>query len=348
MTLVLTILAAIAVAIALVVASNVWFGRVQKRRFAERIGIEALSARHWRDTLARLVEALGAQGYAPESEPTAAQGAPLGERRLVRGGSSTLLLYKHGTAYRIGAPALLDAERRRQEAGVDSVIVATLGSIEPDALAQADRMRVTVLDGPALWALLRPGLDAATREAIDAESEQQIDRPRRLAGVGSGLLGLGIVFWGADLDGHLQRWLAPSAQTQTASAPSSAAPRESVAAPAVNPGAQGVMPVAPDSAASAADAAAPGAAPEADVDTTTPSAGEPRAAVAKALVTLPGVDSATWSSGSTLVLTVSRRATIDSAYAEVCGLADQFPLLREARLQLEGSGGADVRWRRCP
>ncbi|HAI59861.1 MAG TPA: hypothetical protein DCM32_08290 [Xanthomonadaceae bacterium] len=324
MPLVLTILAAIAVAIALVLASQFWFGRVQKRRHLERIGVEVLSAQHWRATLTQLVEALELQGYSTGSDLAGAQGAPLGERLLRRGSSTVLLVYKHGTAYRIGAPVLLDAEKRRQEAGIDEVMVVTLGTVEPEARTQADRMHITCLDGAAVWALLRAGLDASTRAGIEAEAEQCIQRPRRLSAIAASILAVGIVFWSADTAPPVVPASAP------ASAPGSApgsAPATTTAAPAT--------PAA--TATDAADAAID-AAPAVD----------PRVTVAKALAALPAVESATWSSASTLVLSISRRSTIDTAYADVCGLADDFPVLREARLQMEASDGAEVRWRRCP
>lgn len=327
MPLVLSILAAAAVAIILVIASRFWFGHVQRRREAERIGIEALSARHWRDTLTRLVEALNGQGLSAEADLAGAQGAPLGERLLRRGGNTVLLVYKHGTAYRIGAPVLLDAEKRRQEAGIDEVMVATLGTIDPEARAQADRMRITFLDGRAVWALLRNGLDAETRLAVDAEAEQRIEGPRRLSGIGAAVLGLAIVFWGADLDRLSQHPLTPDAAPVVAAAP----------APGV------AEPVGADAAVDAHAGTA-----SANAAAAVPPPADPRVAVARALVTLPGVESATWSSRSTLVLSIGRRATIDSAYADVCALATDFPVLREARLQMEAKGGNEVRWRRCP
>lgn len=351
MSVALSILAALLVAAALVVAGRFWFGRIAKRRQVESIGIETLGARHWRDALALLVEALGRDGLTAQAELGGPQGAPLGERILRRDGSTVLLIYKHGTAYRIGAPALRDAEKRRQEAGIDEVLIATLGSIDAEGEAQAARMRITCLDGAAVWARVGGSLDPATREAIDAEAEQRIDGPRRLSTIGAAVLGFAIVFWGTNLD----QWLFGLGDGADAPAIAATAPRPAPASPAPSPAPSPETPAvdpapaaadAPASQAPADPAAASAPAPAITVAEETP-AERRRAALAKAIAALAEVDRASWSSASTLVLSINARSTIERAFERTCALAGDYPELREIRLQLEAAGGADVRWRRC-
>ena len=327
MSVVFALLAAIAVAVALVLASRFWFGRIQKRRHAERIGIEALSARHWRDALGLLVDALGTQGLNAQADLAGSHGAPLGERVLRRGGGTALLIYKHGTTYRIASAALLDAEKRRQEAGIDEVILATLGTVDDDARAQAARMRITCIDGKDMWALVGNRLDGATLAAIEAEAENLIDNPRRLSTIGAAVLGIGIVFWTSDPTALLDLRGDPAAGAIATTAPAAAPP--TVHAPPTLSTAMG--------AAIASPIIEPSAATDPD----------DLASLANALKGLPGIDRASWSSASTVVLTVNRRATLDAAHEQICALATQHPKLREVRLQLEANDGADVRWRRC-
>ncbi len=326
MSVAVSIVIAVAVAIALVLISRLWFDRVQKRAHAQRIGIEVLDTRRWREALDLLVQALAREGYTQSAELTGPGGMPLAERHLLRGGSRVLLIYKHGTSYHIGATALLDAERRRQEAEQDEVIVATLGSLDRDALAQAARMKITCFDGATVWAKVRDVLDAAARDGVAAEAEALVERPRRLAGIGTAVLGLAIVFWGGDLNELPMGWMSRS----------DAAPSTLAEAPAATP--TRAVPTGPDEAIEAS--------PTASVATAESDA-QRRANAAKALTSLPEVERASWSSASTMVVALRPRVSIDLGVEKACSLANQHPVLRDVRLQMEASGGSDVRWRRC-
>ncbi|MGL6289709.1 MAG: hypothetical protein ACRC2H_03370 [Silanimonas sp.] len=351
MSVVVSILIALAVAVALVLGSRLWFDRVQKRAHAQRIGIEVLNTRRWREALDLLVQALVPEGYVQSAELTGPGGMPLAERHLTRGGSRVLLIYKHGTSYRIGAPALLDAERRRQDAEVDEVIVATLGSLDDDAIAQAARMKVTCLDGATVWAKAQSVLDVGTRNGVAAEAEALVDRPRRLATVGATVLGLAIVFWGGNLDELAMRQMAsedaPHAATPAVrtTPEDTAAPRPSAASGAV---AAIVAPIAPsaESATGASEATAEVSAGSATESLMSDAAGQ-RGALAKAITALAEVERASWSSASTMIVSLRPRISIDTGVEKTCALSADHPLLREVRLQVEASGGSDVRWRRC-
>jgi hypothetical protein len=327
MSIVVSILIAVAVAVALVLGSRLWFDRVQRRAHAQRIGIEALDARRWREALDLLVQALAKDGYTQAAEVTGPSGMPLAERHLSRGNSRVLLIYKHGTSYLIGPAALLDAERRRQEAEMDEVIVATLGSLDGDALAQAARMKVACLDGPTVWSKVRDILDTGTQEAVAAEAEALVERPRRLATIGASVLGLAIVVWGGNLDPSL---IASFASPEPS--PPMAAPAPASAASA---GATSATPTPANPAAAAPQAIA------------TSSDEERRGALAKAITALPEVQRASWSSGSTMIVALRPRISIDRGMEATCALTADYPFLRDVRLQMEASGGTEVRWRRC-
>jgi hypothetical protein len=348
MPVVASILAALAVAAALVFASRLWFNRIQRRRHAEQIGIEVLNTRRWRDALDLLVKALESEGLQQTAEVTSAVGAPMPERILMRGASRILLIYKHGTTYRIGGPALLDAERRRQEAGLDEVIIATLGTVDDEGNAQAARMKIVCLDGAAVWARVQAILDATTRDGVAAEAEARVHRPRRLATVGAGVLGFAIVVWGSNLDGLALGGFVDEPVDVMASRPSDAAEAPPAAAdPASTPAnASASAPKAADVAASA-PASASNAAPGTENAEPTVAPADPRTNLAKALTTLPEIQLASWSSGTTMVITLAPRTSIDAGVQKACELSREHPLLREVRLQVEAYGSTDVRWRRC-
>lgn len=324
MSVVVSILIALSVAVALVLVSRLWFDRFQKRAHAQRIGIEVLDTRRWREALDLLVQALASEGYSQAAEPTGPSGMPLAERHLMRDGSRVLLIYKHGTSYHIGATALLDAERRRQEAEQDEVIIATLGSVDRDALPQATRMKVTCLDGTTVWTKVREVLDPTARDGVAAEAEALVERPRRLAGVAAAVLGLAIVFWGAGLN---EMPLGFSAQTN--------APPPMVTTPSPAPGRTTIPQETEGGPMSTTNAAG-------DVGDA-----QRRALAAKAITALPEVERASWSSASTMVIGLRPRVSVDLGVEKTCALAPEHPVLRDVRLQMEANGGSDVRWRRC-
>ncbi|GIX38964.1 MAG: hypothetical protein KatS3mg128_0013 [Silanimonas sp.] len=314
MSVFLSLLLALLVVAGLIAASRLWFDRVQRRRLVGQIGIEVLAARHWRDGMGLLLRALEAEGYHTEADAPA--GAPTGEKLLRRPGGSTLFVYKHGTAYSLAPPVLREVERRRQETEADDVLLATLGSIEPETLAQAARLPVRCLDGTEVWRRVEPLLDGPTREGILAEAEAKVTRPRQLATLGAAVAGLAIVVGGGGLLAELPT---PSPDgTPVASSP------------------------LPAGARSAAKASAGAVAAEA-ARSEDPAAR--RAALAAALIALPEFGTAVWSSNTTLVLTLKARVDAEEAVARACTLAERYPELREVRLQIEA--GQDVRWRRC-
>lgn len=327
MSVVLSILIAVSVAVALVLGSRLWFDRIQKRAYAQRIGIEVLDSRRWRDALDLLVKALAQDGYTQASEVTGPSGMPLAERHLSRGATRVLLIYKHGTSYHIGATALLDAERRRQEAEQDEVIIATLGSLDDDAVAQAARMKITCLDGRMVWAKARGVLDDAARNGVAAEAEALVERPRRLATVGAAVLGFAIIVWGSDLD----HWI-PAPTGVNGAAPAM------VVAPRISP----ATTQAPEVQPVADTGADPVAVPRLEAEL------ERRGDIARAITALPEVERASWSSASTMVVALRPRISIDVGVERTCALASVYPMLRDVRLQMESSDGSEVRWRRCP
>lgn len=313
---IVSILVALLLAAALILGAHFYFNHIQRRRKLLEIGTEVLASRSWKDGLELLAKALAADGARIEGL-VGDKGVPLAERLLRRDSGSTLLVYKHGTAYRIAAPALVEAQRRREELGADALCIATLGSIDPAAAKQAGRDGIQVIDGAALWLLVEPFVEEHVRREVAREADEAVKRPRALATTAAALLGAAIVVLN----------LPP---------------------PGPDPAAATAVPAAPRTgAAPAATAAPPPAGTEAEAEAEAQREVR-RTALALAMIDIEGVENAAWASSTTLVVELLPGATVEAVFAASCGLAKQFPELRDVRLQFESADPAEgVRWRRC-
>lgn len=313
---IVSVLVAAFVALALIFGARHYFNQIQRRRKLIEIGIEVLASRSWKDGIDLLTKALSVEGARVEGL-VGDKGVPLPERLIRQAAGSSLLVYKHGTAYRIAAPALADAQRRREEVGADTLCIATLGQIDPAAVQQAERDGIRLFDGAALWALIEPFIEESVRKDVAREADEAVKRPRTLATAAAALLGAAIVVL------HL-----PTPRPDPTPAPTAPTP----ASPAGSP---------PAAATAAVAEPAP-----ADANTQREVR---RAALASAMIDLAGVESAAWSSSTTLVIDLLPGATVDGVFTASCGLAAQYPELRdEVRLQFESDDPAEgVRWRRC-
>lgn len=315
MSSIVSVIVALVLAAGLIFGAHYYFNRIQRRRRWLWIGTEVLASRSWKDGLDLLTKALTAEGGTAEGL-VGDKGVPLAERLLQRADGRTLLVYKHGTAYRIAAPALAEAQRRREEVEAEALCIATLGSIDPAAAKQAERDGIRVLGGDAVWTLVEPFMEERVRNEVAREADEAVKRPRALATAAAALLGAAIVVF------HLPQGEPAAASMATATA----------------------RPAATTSAA------APAPATETAAENTEPAQREARrAALASAMIDIQGVATASWSSNTTLVVELLPESTIDGVFTASCSLAAQYPELRdEVRLQFESADPAEgVRWRRC-
>lgn len=312
---IVSVIVATVLAVALILGAHHYFNHIQRRRRLREIGTEVLASRSWKDGLDLLAKALKVDGARVEGL-VGDKGIPLPERLIRQDSTSTLLVYKHGTTYRIAAPALADAQRRREEVGADALCIATLGNVDPAARTQAERDGIRVLDGAALWALVEPFIEDSVRKEVAREADEAVKRPRTLATAAAALLGAAIVM---------------------VNLPSPAPAPMAVPAATTSPVAASNLSTPPNPA----DATAP-------TDAMAERSAR-RAALASAMIDLAGVETAAWSSTTTLVIDLLPGATVDGVFAASCGLAAQYPELRdEVRLQFESDDPAEgVRWRRC-
>lgn len=327
MTLLLSFVFAIALAIALVVPARFWFNRIQKAKEVTSIGIEVLAARSWREGMNLMVKALEVDGIVASSELTDPTATPTGERVLRRGNRSVLLVYKHGTTYRIGQAAVRDVELRREKAGIDEAMLATLGQVDDEAQAAAKTMGIELLDAARVWQKVEGLLEERVRTDVVREAEEKVRGPRTMATLGATFLGAVIVFFGSQTGERLATLGETSPATGAAAAvqPMTATPAAMNAVPATNEPAGVEVPAMSEEAAASVR----------------------RAALAQSVMDVSGVERATWSTSTTLVISLSPRVSAESATDAICAMATLYPEVREARLQFD-SVGAETRWRRCP
>jgi hypothetical protein len=327
MTLLLSFVFALALAIALVVAARFWFNRVQKAREVTAIGIEVLAARSWREAMNLMVKALEVDGIVASAELTDPAAAPSGERVLRRGNRSVLLVYKHGTTYRIGQAAVRDVELRREKAGIDEALLATLGQVDDEAKTAAKTMGVELLDAAGVWQKVESLLEERVRADVAREAEEKVRGPRTMATLGATFLGVVIVFFGSQTGERLATF------GETSATPSTATAQQQNSA---NPAAQN---------ATTTEDNQPGI--EVPAMSEEAAASVRRAALAQSVMDVSGVERASWSTSTTLVISLSPRVSAESATDAICAMATLYPEVRESRLQFD-SVGAETRWRRCP
>jgi len=313
-------IAAFLLGAALVIGVGFWFNRVQKCKAVERIGIEVMAARSWKEGLELLARSIVAEGGWRTENLASPQGQPTPERLLIQGGRRVLLVYKHGTSYRIGPNALTESARRRQDVGATELWIATLGTVEPEAQALADRTKVTLVDGKALWERANGMLEPRIRSDVDREAAESVKRPRAIAMLAIAAVALTLVI--VSLPEQLPR---------------SDIGGDGVTAPTLRPDTRpAVRPQAP--------AAQSGGQAAMDQDTLTAR----RAALAVELVDVDGVIGAAWASSTTVVISLAPSADIDAVFVKACTRSSRYAELTGSRLQFEsGDPAVGVRWRRC-
>ena len=358
------LVAALVATIAALVASTWWFG-VHRRQLAERsAGIAALAGIKWRECVGLVLQALAEKGYreAPASRQPGDGGT---EFLLVKGDERCLLSYKHGTAYRLGEANVRDFANAVQLQGATSGILVTLGTAEGFARDLARRYGVELIDGRSLWPQVEPFAPPTMVAGIREHAAGLIRRGQQIGVLAS--VGLGVVVF-------LAASLLQSAMDDGAAVEPAVAARGAVSAPAT------ASDASTDTAMEQADAAIRGddaatAGPPAPAtteidDPATRAAHDAlreleevaqlsdaerlarRQAAAASIAGIAQVESAIWSTQSTLTIRMNHTDGIDDALVEdACARLADYEEIRYSRLQLEapatGDTTAPVRWRVC-
>lgn len=295
-----SILLALALAIVLGGAASAWLWLVQRPRLERNEGLQLLAAMRWREFSRLVVEGLRSHGYEPEAIEDAIERGQDSVLHLRRDGREWLLACKQGSQYRVTPTVVGDMGDAVRFHGAQGGLVATPGTIEPEARKLAAG-RIELFDGEALWPLVRPQLAESVHEELALKSRQATGRQLVLAWAGAATLGLvGAV-------------LMPRSERPDPS------PRAEVATAGATAPASRTPPATP------ADAAPADAAPVSE--------DEQRDDIIRLVTPIPGVERAMWSTRSTLMVYLTGE-DIDPV-EDICAVVERFETLRTSRLHLQ-------------
>ena len=352
------LVAAVLVTIVAFLLSGFWFG-VHRRRLAETdAGVAALAGMKWRECAGLVLQALAEKGFreAPSSRQPGDGGS---EFLLVKGDERCLLSYKHGTAYRLGEANVRDFANAVQLQGATSGILVTLGSAEGFARDIARRYGVALIDGRSLWPQVEPFAPAPMVASIRQEAAQVVRRGQRIGIVSSLAVGV-LAFVGITLLHSATSQIGVAefespAVTPAQAPPDQPGPRDTSAIDQVDATTgrtASTPPPAPEFADPAAQAANEALQELAEVAQLTDGERTQRRVAAAARISeIDDVESAMWSTQSTLTIRMSRTDGVDTRLVEAaCAVLSEYEEIRYSRLQLEAPAGgpaAPVRWRVC-
>jgi restriction endonuclease Mrr len=306
--------------------ASYWFFGVHRRRQAEiDAGVLALANMKWRECVGLVLESLHSDGY-QEEHSTRQPGDGGTEFLLKRDGEQVLLSYKHGTAYRIGEANVRDFANGVQLQGAQSGILVTLGQAEGAAHELAKKYGVKLIEGSALWPRVERYVSPHVRAGVSKDASGGTSKGLWIGVATSLVLGFAALLMG-------QEFAPPPVKAEKVVAPIVAAPKketeEDRAAARIN-----------ETARAMAEVAA----------LTDEQRLQRRADAAAKVDAFAQVNTAGWSTQSTLVLTLTQtdgkdRQLID----EVCRTLTQYEELRYTRVQLEPplNSTVPVRWRQC-
>ncbi|MFP5374137.1 MAG: restriction endonuclease [Gammaproteobacteria bacterium] len=322
----MTWLLALLVMVLVGAAATAWLWLAGRRRFEAEAGLRALAGMRWREFSHFVVDAMRHRGYDVDVNAEALERGQQSDFILQREGKRWLLSCKHGSAYRIGAPAVKELVEAIRFNGAAGGLLVTTGQVQADARAAAAQARVELLAGPALWNEIAPLLPESLREELRRGA---VDRARRQAGLawaGALVVGLAVGL----LAGGGAPAPAPDPQPAVTAAPASA---PAAPAPAAAPPAPQTAAVAPAPAALPPDPAEQEA-----LD---------RVMVAERVSSLPGIDTAVWSTRSTLLVHLADDEV--DRLPQVCAVLEHYETLRTSRVQLQPPAGSSrpVRFRQC-
>jgi len=302
-------------------------GAFATEREEARAGIVLLCAMRWNEFSRLITEVLKDRGLQPSSSERS-PGKDGFDLLFTRGNSRYLVQCANAAGPRISASAVGQLYTLTQMQDADGAIIASCAPAEPAAMKLAQERRIEVIAAHELWAHVKPWV--AYDQRIDAETAARAVQRRRLVIATLVAVLAAIVAYpiGAMLDATLG----------TQPAPAVAVPQSQPAGPRPSP-----------------VVAKPGTAPMPDATLSAEQLASRRAAALLEVRSLNRVQIATWTSQSTLQVTMSNGladADLNTMVDDICSSLLQYEELRFTRLQLEVPTGniarpTQVRWRQC-
>jgi hypothetical protein len=316
-------LIAFLVTIVVGLVASTFFGVWQRARAEARAGTEALCTFKWRDYAHLVEDILIERGFKRSG----------GERRpgdggfdliMERGKSKYIVACKNGAAHEVTEKEVASLATVMQMNGAEGAVLATTGSADAGAMRLAAHRGIEILAGDELWRQARPWVPHDVRDDVQAEARAERNKLALFStamGVAGGVLALLLI-------PMLQR-----EATDLAEATSQAVAEDDAEVDAARAREAAGLPLPPDLSPDEAAAR--------------------RARAAMELRGVPAVHNATWSTRSTLVVTLKPGTgrSIELPQ-ELCLRILQFEELRYTRMQIETpSDDIDapptVRWRQC-
>lgn len=283
-------------------------------------GLEYLAGLRWGDFIRLVLRAMHAAGYATigdDGKPTDGLTSDGKDILLKRGAQRTLLSCKHGSSSVVSAQAVLGLGKSAELRGASAVIVVTPGRFDAEARRVATQQQVELIDGEHLWPKVRPFIPEQMLPGGKANDSTNQNAPL-LAWGGAAVLAIVVGLLAYNMQAPIER-----------------EPETVVAAPANAPG-----PAAPATSA-------PMVASEEQIPTDEALLAERRREAADTISTLFGVARASWSTQSTLLVTLSSAEA--DPISELCPLLERYAELASSRVQLQPPPGSDrpVRFVQC-
>jgi len=328
-----SLLLGLLVMLVLGICGTFYFHSIRRPKDEAAAGIRALSAMRWREFSHFVLDAMRHRGYDVLTPADEAERGQQTEFLLAKDGQRWLLGCKHGSAYRLAAPAVAEFAGSIRFQGARGGILVTPGTITPDARAPAGTALIELVDGDKLWPEVAPLLPPALIDDVRQQADERVRRQVSLTWLGSAVGGLAL---GLLLGGMLPR---PPDVAETDSTPLPVATAAPPLAPAAAAAPSQPAPKAQTPATNTSNASIAAATP-ADEDAQ-------RLEVTHRVARLPGVVRTLWSTKSTLFVEVDE--TSSERLADVCSVLERYENLRTARVQLQPPAGSDqrVRFRQC-
>ncbi|HRQ64442.1 MAG TPA: restriction endonuclease [Xanthomonadaceae bacterium] len=327
---------ALGAALAAALIAYLGLGLNRRRRLEARAGLAGLHSMKWREFAQLVGDLMRQRGLHMSNQPRSA-GEGGFDLKFERGNQCYLVQIKHGGATHVGAATMRDLRAAIATEGAGGGMVVTSGAVDADVRPERGAIIIEILHGEGLWKELKPLLPVDLCDSVSA-------RIRRLVALRWSALALAAVLAG----GVVLLVMQPDSPAPVAVSRAPVVPPAPVAS--APPGADPLpAPVESPSRLPDQAAAPPVTAALREVPVLTEAQAHQRRVDALAAVqSLEGVDSASWATRSTLVLTLSstepelRRMVSE----RVCERLVEYEELRYTRLQIQ-EGEDRVRWAQC-
>ena len=301
---------ALVVALAVGAATTFYLRRVHRERLARDAGMRIVAGMRWREFSQLVVEALRERGFEADSRENTAERGQQSDLVLRRDGQTWLLACKQGENYQITPAVLTEFAKAVRLNGAAGGLIATPGRVHAEARRQASDS-IELLGAATLWPLLEPLLPESVRASIHEKSRALTVRYVLLGWLAAVVVGAGIAW-------TVPALVAPDSPAASVAAGGSPVTRKPTTE---NPVDLARAPLSDD---------------------------EQREHIRREVSELPGIDRATWSTRSTLLVYLDDDSGLDHLQP-ICAIVERYDELRATRLQLQPAPGSQraVRFLQC-